>query len=812
MQHGSTTLEEGVDKDYTYNEETGLLTYIIPEGRDGSDYKDIKITTTVRSGVYSKSEETFISNQAYLKGDSGEVDISSDPVTHVIHPSWLSKTGSKINGNQIQWTIRANSSQQSMYDAIITDKFNSDIELDTTSVRVDGKPITVYDSTDTISDSEEIYGVYTKTDGKKELKIYLESGEEKASTSERVVTLVTDVVPVSDPGEDAVYKNKASLTCKYDTGGDGLGEEVNIVDITTEGVAVPKVFVEKGYKEATADDKRDGTITWTIKAVSNYSGYKKAQIVDTLPDLYYLPDKAQSYIDVQWLAPSGEFITLDEKSEPKAVISDEGKKLTISFEKTDNALSKEQIFHVRTKISLDAYGKNLDHDFRNDVEAILLDASSDVIDSHKNYSYIRVKNPLITKTSEKYTGNHTGYGVNPRVDFKITINGNFMNLKDVKVTDELNNLTTQFKKAGEDTPITLEGIQWTYLEDSIKINRVSGERDSLVLDQIATEANNAYSREENILHIDFGKGKDVNDSYSIEFTAELDLSKIKEDENYNIFKENGTIICQGNIANIEGLGVSGKISTEPTKASAEIKNEVLAKSGVYKEEEGQIMWTLKFNQRRIELDNTSVEDILPDGLSLDPTSIKLYKDVIGEDGNFISGEEAQKSATEVPFNYSYEISQEEETKGRNVLRVDLPKNEVDYILRFATDVETRLVGSQVVNSASYMGETGINPDIRSASIIVQGHGAGSSVTKTSIEVGKYSKDKKDSPHSIDGAIFELNWLEDGQADKPVFVRRLGTTDGRVTFYGLTIGKKYTITEVQSPGLYVKPAKDCQAII
>ena len=213
------------------------------------------------------------------------------------------------------------------------------------------------------------------------------------------------------------------------------------------------------------------------------------------------------------------------------------------------------------------------------------------------------------------------------------------------------------------------------------------------------------------------------------------------------------------------------------------------------------MWTLKFSQRRIKLDNTKVEDILPDGLSLDPTSIRLYKDVIGEDGNFISGEEAEKSATEVSFNYSYEVSEEEETIGRNVLTVDLPDNEADYILRFATDVG-QVIGSQVHNTASYIGAQVVNPGTSSTSITIQGHGAGSSVTKTSIKVNKYSKDKKDNPLLLDGAVFELRWLTDGDIDKSVFVRRLETKDGTVTFYGLTIGETYSISEVQSPEGYL----------
>lgn len=801
VQHGPEILEKDAENGYSFDESTGLLTYIIPEeGRNGTPYKDIKITTSVKSSVYGKLEATSITNQAYLKKAQAGVDISSDPVTYVIRPGWLNKTGSKINGNQIEWTIRANSSKHSMYNALITDKFNSDVKLDMNNVRVDGNLISVHTSAYTPHDSSEIYGIYTENyDDTSELKIYLERGRDNAKASERVVTLVTDVVPVSDPKENSVYNNTASLNCNYDTGGQGEGE-IHIADITTEGVAVPKIFVDKGYKEMTADDKRNGTITWIIKAASNYSNYNKAQIVDTLPDDLTM---AQTYIEAQWLDPNtDEFVTLDEETEPKALISEDGKQLTITFEEIGKALSKEQIFHVKTKMSSDAYGKNLDKDFRNDVKAILLDSNDKTIAMDDDYSYIRVKNSLISKTNKIYNTNLTKQGVNPRVNFEIIINGNLMNLKDVKITDDLNRISTQFKKVGEDTAVFLEGLKWTYLEDSIKIKKISGDRDSFELGQISARTNGDYDPNTNVLSVDFGQGVEVNDSYSIEFTAELDLSKLKDDEIYNVFKENGTIICQGNIADIEGLGVAGKISTPATEDSGEIKNEVLDKSGVYNKDEGQIMWTLKFNQRRIKLDNTKVEDILPDGLSLDPTSIRLYKDVIGEDGNFISGVEAEKSATEVSFNYSYEVSEEEETIGRNVLTVDLPDNEADYILRFATDVDSRIVGSQVHNTASYIGEQVVNPGTSSTSITIQGHGAGSSVTKTSIKVNKYSKDKKDNPLLLDGAVFELRWLTDGDIDKSVFVRRLETKDGTVTFYGLTIGETYSVSEVQSPEGYL----------
>ena len=90
---------------------------------------------------------------------------------------------------------KANSSKHSMYNALITDKFNSDVKLDINNVRVDGNLISVHTSAYTPHDSSEIYGIYTENyDDTSELKIYLERGRDNAKASERVVTLVTDVV------------------------------------------------------------------------------------------------------------------------------------------------------------------------------------------------------------------------------------------------------------------------------------------------------------------------------------------------------------------------------------------------------------------------------------------------------------------------------------------------------------------------------------------------------------------------------------------------------------------------------------------
>lgn len=776
IKHGSLTLLEGTD--YTYDTLTGKLVYTIPLGRDGISFQNIVITTTVKPSVYGKLTATTISNLANLSGGDNYVNIDSNIASQTINPDWLSKSGSLYQGNKIKWSINANITNQSMYNGVITDNLQSDVKLDKTSVYLSATSITIYDNSYTPSRNSEVYGIYIQNpDGTATLKIYLPRGMENASSTKQTITYVTDVVaPVTVAAQNPTYNNRASLDCNYI--GDGNTEgTLPTVNINQVGVSVPYVYIDKSHSTLSADDKRDGTITWTVAAASNVSSYGKTQIMDTLPD-------NQSFItdEIYWGSQK-----IDESTEPQASISADGRTLTIKFN-NNNAISTIQNFTIKTKIDPEVYGDNISKNFTNNIKCNLLSETiGDVLATKSDSDSVNIQNTVIAKASTIYNENTTKSGQNPRIDFKITINSNLMPLSNVIINDNLDNIKTQFKKATDSVYSTLSGVKWTYVPDSLKVVKSAGTRDSLDLNSIIS--NSIYNN--NTLSINFGDN--VNDKYTITFTAELDILQNA------VFKENGNITCSANIANIDATGLkSTTISSAPTGTSNVIKNEVLGKSGVNLVAEQQVQWTINLNQHRIMLDSPTVVDELPKGVTLDPTTIRLYKNVIGTDGNFISGTSAKTIGTAVPFNYTYKLSTEAGMEGRYVLSVDLPDKSTDYILTFLTDIDKSLLGTNINNVAYYSGQSKTSENFNTSTMTLSGMAGGGSTTKAAITVNKYDSD---TGAGITGATFTLNWLRNGDANDVVFVRTLTATQASIIFRGLERGEKYTITEVSAPDNY-----------
>lgn len=789
VKHGSDELTIGTD--YTYDASTGLITYTIPKGRNGTAYQSIYITTEVKGEVYTKTTETDIKNTAHLTGGAQTVNLTSNDATQKIQPNWLEKKGTGYDGNSINWEITANTTQQPMYDAVVTDNFTSDVELNTDSVKVNNTSITVYtaDSDHTPANATEIYGILTKNeDGTSKLEIYFPRGEDNASTAVQNITLSTKIVkPADGVATSKTYNNTATMSGKFKTGdGDEIG---NIPDpnIGTIGYSVPAVAVFKTHDDLSAADKSNGTITWYITAVSNHSAYGKSTIVDTLPD-------DQDYVanEIYWYNPdTNGYTKIDKDSTPKAEIS--GQTLTVTFS-GDSALQTQQEIKLQTKIK--DYGKNLSNQtFQNKATATIYekDFPTQEITHADDTDSVQVTNTVIAKSSQASTTTISNSENKPRVDYSITINANKMPLTNATVEDDLNNIVTKFQKSGSSTWDPISGLHWTYVADSLSITKDGTKDTSFNAATLKTTAQDTYDAQtNNKLTINLGN---INDTYTIKFTAELDVTA------NDTFKTNGTISNSNNTAEITAGGLTGNITSTGNETTLE--NTVLGKSGVQKG--GQIIWNIRLNQHQIALTNRTVKDVLPLGLTLDPTSVKLYKNVIQPNGNFYSdvqmpgGGTVPSGVTEVslPSPYTYGLSTVQGEEGRYVLTVSLPDDNVPYILQFATDIDESVItnGNSISNSASYSGQQTEENNSTSPTIKVASTSSGGLTIKSSLAVQK--QDEKGN--SLNGAVFALYWQKSDA--ESVFVRNLTAQNGQVIFRGLTIGAAYRIIEITPPKDY-----------
>ncbi len=779
IKHGNVTLVLGTD--YTFDSATGLITYLIPVGRDGLAYQNVIITAVVKRSVYGTLTPTSISNQAQLTGGVSFVDLVSNTSTQTITPNWFVKTGTVVQGNKIQWSYDINTNTQSMFNGVITDVFNNLLTLDITSVKLGATSVPVYLVSHVPLNDAEVYGVLVDNgDGTSTLNVFLPRTKALASSSKQTLTLITTVdTPDTVTTLDPIYTNTAKFN------GDLVldnNAEMNLPESSSGPipVGVPNVNINKGHSTWSAAEKRNGEITWTIAVSSNLTSYGTSSIIDTLP-------ADQDFIADQIFYGA---LSLTSLTNPSAVISSDGRTLTITFS-NNNAWATQQNLTVKTKIKQDSYGLNVNRDFTNTAKAIIYSESTGLeLDSMIDSDTIRIQNTVISKSSGVYNGNTTKQGENPRVNFSIVLNNNLMPLQSVLISDNLANIITEFKKSTESSFSVISGLNWTYVANSMTITKNSGTLDALNLTTIASTAQVVA----NILTVDFGSGVAVNDKYTLTFTLEVDANSNE------IFQQNGVMRVRGNISGVEAVGLkAGTIVSSATPNSSEIKNEVLVKTGVHNVAEQQAVWSINLNQHRVGLLNTRVVDQLPLGLTLDPTSIKLYENVIGTNGNFLTGNAVVTQGTAVPFTYTYLPTLGVGNEGRFTLTVDLPNNTTSYVLRFATDISPALLGTQVTNSAYFVGNDNLAENTNNSSLTFSSAVGGGSTTKASVTVNKTSKD---NGALVDGALFELNWLRGGNPTDPVFVRTLGTINGSVIFRGLTRGEIYTITEVSAPSGYL----------
>ena len=772
IKHGTTELVENVD--YTYDKTTGEVSYTIPSNRNGEEFKTIYLITKVKSDIYLQFDETKIENKAKLTGGSNNVNLVSNIATQKIKPNWINKTGSKIEGNKIQWEINVNNDNQKITNTVITDYLNSDLLLDTSSVTVDGTTINVYTGSHTPATDKEVYAVYDST-----LKIFLPRGDANVSTASHKITLVTSVKSSSSDSSSTEYTNEADLTTDYI--GD-VGKEVINTPIVTDGVGIPTVAIQKNALEFDANCKKDGTIIWKITTVSNCSDYGYSRIVDTLPINPYTEEPEADFIlDEIYLGSMTPENKINSTTTPVSAYIDDGK-LIIDFN-YPNALSTEKTIYVKTKLKTELYGNNLKNRLvTNDAEVTLYSddsfADASILASDNDTGTIKITNNIIQKSTLPYTGNTTKNGENPRFNYEITINENLMDLKNVIVTDDLNQIKTFFNNKA----LTDLNGKWSLVKDSLSIEKVAGTGTDLDLNSIINNA--TYDADKNVITINFGEGVTVSNSYKITFTVELDITKD------DAFKENGIISASGNkgkimASNLKTIGVT----SDPTNGRLTVHNDLLVKNGEYSKDDRQITWNINLNQHAINLTNPTVEDILPKGLTLDPTSIKLYKNVIAEDGSFIAPADLQSKATEVPINYKYEATEDSRYK----LSVDLPDNSTSYILVFATDVDDSLLGTSISNEAYYSDKGGLKENLNSFNVNISSDG-GYSSKKGSIVINKLNSDTNEP---LEGALFRLIWLKNGTEEVPV--RDLRTdANGQITFRGLALSAKYILREIEAP--------------
>ncbi|MEG1255560.1 SpaA isopeptide-forming pilin-related protein [Clostridium sp.] len=213
-------------------------------------------------------------------------------------------------------------------------------------------------------------------------------------------------------------------------------------------------------------------------------------------------------------------------------------------------------------------------------------------------------------------------------------------------------------------------------------------------------------------------------------------TKITDD---SIFNTNGEKELK-NTAKITTDLVPGGIESAGT---AKIKSTLMDKKADYTKGNSYIDWNVTINSNKILIKDAVLTDTLQEGLDLDTTSVKLYKQTLNPDGSLVKGDEVTLDRNSVKYN----------TATREFIFTMPALTDDAYILTFRTDVVDK-TKSPFTNSISFKG-TGIIQSSSSGKVdvIFQGAGGGGVGETGSIKVMKV--DKNNENIKLEGAIFEL---------------------------------------------------------
>ncbi|WP_346929592.1 collagen binding domain-containing protein, partial [Clostridium sp.] len=449
-----------------------------------------------------------------------------------------------------------------------------------------------------------------------------------------------------------------------------------------KGVKVPTSIISKqgaGYNPAT------GEITWKITINSNKIAIKNPVVTDEVR-------LGQEYVDgsatIDKEVPGGSFNYV------KAAEADANKTGTLTYTFKGN-INETYTITFRTKVTdpnvyagnMEGYSYN-DQDYYNEAKL-----TGDNIKESKAYDWQYSKSEVINKSSSNYDY------VTREITWKVVVNKNKMTLPNAYMIDSIND--------GQD-----------FVPNSVMINGSAAEPSN-------------YSYDETTKTLRYNFPSEIKDEQVITFKT-----KITDD---SIFNTNGEKELKNTAKLITDLVPGGVEST----GKGTIKSTLIDKKAAYERGNSYIDWNVTINSNKILIKDAVLTDILQEGLELDTTSVKLYKQILKPDGSLEKGEEVTLDQGNVKYNA--------ETRE---FTFTLPSStEEAYILTFRTNVVDKSK-SPFTNSISFKG-TGIDGTSTSGSVnvIFQGAGGGGVGETGSIKVTKV--DKNNENMKLEGAVFEL---------------------------------------------------------
>ncbi|RKD25892.1 hypothetical protein BEP19_02895 [Ammoniphilus oxalaticus] len=410
-------------------------------------------------------------------------------------------------------------------------------------------------------------------------------------------------------------------------------------------------------------------------------------------------------------------------SNPGGIFSQEGQTLTFTF---PDKIEKTYIITFKTKVINPAHtAANKSKSYENSVTL----TGANITESTSTGKQT-VTSKVIKKTNE-------GYDYLDRVlTWKIVVNQNKMELPNAVLTDVIGD----GQELVEDSLVLPDGATHSYDNKKLKITLGTITEEQLIIFK----------------------------------------TSIADPESF--FKENGEKTVENTATLTNDFGPS-----ESSTGTKKIENTVVAKGGSIVNGEPTIEWKVTINQNKLLLGKAILTDVLPEGLTLDTSSVKLYKQELDVNGNLTKGIEVNGLDAS---NISYDGNERKFV----FTMPEVDNNNEAFLLVFRTDI-LDASKSPFKNTINFKGY-GLNDDQGTSSntIAYQSGSGGASGTTGSVNIIKI--DAEDETKRLKDASFALY---DRYGN---LIREASTgNNGEVLFDRLRFEIPYTIKEVSAPTGY-----------
>ncbi|MBU5308090.1 hypothetical protein KQI18_09900 [Clostridioides mangenotii] len=468
-----------------------------------------------------------------------------------------------------------------------------------------------------------------------------------------------------------------------------------------------------------------GEITWEIVVNRNKIDIQNAVVTDDIM-------KGQEFVEGSFEIynhsstgndPNGQFSYKKSSSDDPTG--------TITYKFNEN-IKDTYVISFKTKVTdKNVYAGNTNKDYYNNAKL-----TGENIEESDSTATQRIISQVIDKSSSDYDY------VKREITWKIVVNRNNMPLTNVSVID-----------------VIREGQE--FVPDSVTINGSN-----------VDSSNYKYDKDSKTLKYTFKENIDKEQTITFK-TKVTDTS---------IFNTNGEKIIENTAKLITHLVPGGVEST----GTGKIKNTLVKKEGNYIRGNSYIDWDVTINSNKILMKDVVLKDILQEGLELDTTSVKLYKQIQNQNGSLTKGEEVELGKNNVKYDMT--------TREFNFY---LPSPTEDaYVLSFRTNVVDKSK-SPFTNTISFKG-TGMTETSTSNGIevVYQGAGGGGSGETGSIKVVKVNNE--DENVKLKGAVFELV----DKFNNVIKVSDKTGENGEVLFDKLKFDTDYYVREKVAPEGYL----------